>query len=544
MVRNSLTKTMLAAVLSLAVSAAAQSFPRAGYFHDIFSRPNTAQKITGPQSLDDFVQGGKLRLSLEDAIKLTLANNTDLRISSLQIDTAQFSLLKSQAPFDPAIVTSFTPVRSTSPTATTLAGAQTLTSLNQGFQSQYTQFFGTGTTYQVTMAASKFTTNSTFATLNPYITSGLTVSLSQPLLRNRGWFLNHAPIIVAQRNVRQSRENFGVTVNDTILRAVNDYWDVVQAQQSLAVLQESLKLAQASYDHDKRALELGAISNLDIYRSEAQVAQRKLQLVQAEYQVKTAETEFRHVIGADLKASIAGLELDLTEAAEPTGQLASADLGPALEKAFQKRPELEAVRIDQENAETNIRLANNELKPDLSLGGFYTMNGIGGNQIDTNTGLVATSGGLLDSFDQLGSMNYPSYGMSLVLRLPLRNRSAEADLGNAMVQQKHALYTERQREQAIQQELKNAIDNLEQSKLSIAAANVNRDLAQKQLAAEQRKYELGVDTIFFVLDAQNQLSQAEQSVVQSEIGYQRALAAVDHATGELLEKHRVMLAQP
>src|SRR5207302_11236241 len=123
---------------------------------------------------------------------------------------------------DPAIVTSFNPGRSTSPTATTLAGAQTLTSLNQGFQSQYTQFFGTGTTYQVTMAASKFTTNSTFATLNPNITSGLTVSLSQPLLRNRGWFLNHAPIIVAQRNVRQSRENFGVTSHDTILRAVND----------------------------------------------------------------------------------------------------------------------------------------------------------------------------------------------------------------------------------------------------------------------------------------------------------------------------------
>jgi len=129
----------------------------------------------------------------------------------------------------------------------------------------------------------------------------------------------------------------------------------------------------------------------------------------------------------------------------------------------------------------------------------------------------------------------------VTLRLPLRNRSAEADLGNALVQQKRALYTERQREQAIQQELKNAIDNLEQSKLSIAAATLSRELAQKNLEAEQRKYELGVDTIFFVLDAQNQLSQSQQSLVSAEIGYQRALAAVDHATGELLEKHQVML---
>ena len=543
MVRNSAIRIMTA-VVALAISSHAQAFPRGSYFHDFFVRANTSQQVKGPESLEDYVSGGKLTLSLEDAIKLTLANNTDLRISSLQVNNAQFSLLKSQSMFDPLIVTSFNPVRNTSPTTTELAGAQTLTSLNQSYQSQYTQLFGTGTTYQVTMAASKFTTNSTFATLNPSISSGLTVSLTQPLLRGRGWFLTHAPILVAQRNVKQSRENFGVSVNDTILQAINDYWNLEQAQKNLAVIQDSLKLAQASYDHDKRALELGAISNLDIYRSEAQVAQVNLQLLQAQLQVKTAETELRRMIGADLKAAIAALDLDLTEPAEPTGELASVDLAPALDKAFQKRPELGSVRIDEENAQTSIKVATNGLKPNLSVGGFYTMNGIGGNQIDSSTGLVSSSGGLLDSFGQLGSLNYPSYGMSLTLSLPLRNRSAEADLGNAMLQQKRALYTERQREQAIQQELKNAIDNLEQAKLSIAAAKVNRELAQKNLEAEQRKYELGVDTIFFVLDAQNQRSQAEQSLVSAEIGYQRALANVDHATGELLDKHRVMLAQP
>lgn len=538
-------KRWLLAVALMTASCAAQTFPRVGYFHDLFGRTRP-QRIEGPQSLDDYVQGGKLKLSLEDAIKLTLANNTDLRISSLQVDTAQFSLLKSQAPFDPAFITSFNPQRSTSPTATTLAGATTLSSLNQSYQSQYTQLFGTGTTYQVTMSANKSTTNSSFATLNPFITSGLQVSLSQPLLRNRGWFITHAPIIVAQRNVKQSRENFAGTVNDTIRNAINDYWDVVQAQKNLEVLQESLKLAQASYDHDKRALELGAISQLDIYQSESLVAQRKLQLVQAEFQVKTAETELRRMVGADLKPGISGLDFDLTEAAEPTGELLAVDLEPALQTAYQKRPELESVRIDEANAETNAKVAANGLKPDLSLGGFYTMNGIGGNTLANVNGVptIVSSGGLLDSFDQLGSMNYPSYGMSLTLRLPLRNRSAEADLGNAQVAERRALYTQRQREQAILQEMKNAINNLDQSKLSIEAAKVNLDIAQKRLEAEQRKYELGAETIFFVLDAQTQLSSAQQSLVQAQIGYQRALAGVDHATGELPEKHNVTLQQP
>ncbi len=59
--------------------------------------------------------------------------------------------------------------------------------------------------------------------------------------------------------------------------------------------------------------------------------------------------------------------------------------------------------------------------------------------------------------------------------------------------------------------------------------------------AEQRKYELGASQIFFVLDAQTQLAQAELSVVQAEIGYQQAVAGVEHATGTLLENHKVKI---
>ena len=71
----------------------------------------------------------------------------------------------------------------------------------------------------------------------------------------------------------------------------------------------------------------------------------------------------------------------------------------------------------------------------------------------------------------------------------------------------------------------------------ITAAQASRDLAAKTLGAEERKYQLGAGTIFFVLDAQNQLSSAELALVQSQIAYQRALAEVDHASGSLLAKH-------
>jgi outer membrane protein TolC len=157
--------------------------------------------------------------------------------------------------------------------------------------------------------------------------------------------------------------------------------------------------------------------------------------------------------------------------------------------------------------------------------------------------VVVARGGLGDAFDQLSTLNFPSYGFSVQLRLPLRSRGAEADMGNALVSKRKDLYQLRQRQQSITLDVRNAVHSLEESKLSIAAARLARDLSEKNLQAEQRKYELGAQTIFFVLDAQTQLVQAEQNLVQAQISYQRALVALDQATGKLLDKHRVEISQ-
>jgi len=196
--------------------------------------------------------------------------------------------------------------------------------------------------------------------------------------------------------------------------------------------------------------------------------------------------------------------------------------------------------------DTNVKLASNNLKPDLNLSATYTSNGLGGMVLDNSTGVpvVVSSGGFADSISQLGGFNFPTYGMSLQMRFPVRNSAAAADLGSALVSKRRTLYQMRGLEQTIATEVKNAVHDLELAELVMAAAQNSCDLASKTLAAEQRKYELGAQTVFFVLDAQNQLSQAELALVQSQIAYQKALAAVDHTTGALLEKHKVNVANP
>jgi outer membrane protein TolC len=531
-------------MLLLAVrGAAGQTFPTPSYMRQLIYPSAIPGQVKGPAELQDHVVEGKLRLALADAIRLALLNNTDVRLNELPIENARLEVQRAYATFDPTSTSSFNAGRVTSPAYTQLQGAPTVSTLSQQAQFDYNQTFQTGTNYDLNFSSFKYATNSAFETLNPYIDSTGTMTLTQPLLRNRGLFPNRAPMVIARRNLNVSRATFTAQVNDSLLLTIQQYLTVLQARESLVVLKKSVEQAQASYDRDKRALELGAIPPFDIYRSESQVAARRVQVIQAEYSLKQAEDAFRRAIGADLDPYIRALDLDLTESLEPRGDLLSLDIQQAYQQALERRPELEALRQQIDNDETAIRLAHNHLLPDLSLSAFYTTNGISGNSynVATTPPTLISTGGLVDTLSQMKGFDFPSYGFTVQLRLPIRNRAAQADLGEAMVSRRRDLYLQRQEGQQLWQEVKNAVHQVEQAELSIAAAKVSRDLAQKTLEAEQRKYELGASQIFFVLDAQTQLAQAELSLVQAQIGYQQAVAGVEHATGTLLENHKVKI---
>jgi len=514
-------------------------------FRGLTSPQTLSDTLPGPNYMQEHVVEGKLRLTLEDAVVLTLVNNSNVRLQELNIETAKYALLEAHSPFDPSLQGSFNSQGQFSQAYTQLAGAASLSTLNQLTQLNYNQTLETGTIFQVNFNATKYSSNSSYNFINPFITSALGFQFSQPLLRNRWLFANRAPLVIARRNLRGSRAMFEAQVSGTIQQVVGQYWNVVRARGNLAVAQKSLDAAEATYNHDKRALELGALPPLDIYRSESQVADRRVQVIQGEYSLKQAEDTFRQTLGADVDPYFRALDLDLADSPETEGELRNIDIATALQEALQKRPELEVARESLANDDTGIRLAHNNLLPDLRLGGNYSGNGLGGNQYNLNVTppQLTSTGGFSDSLNQLFGFGYPSYGFSLTLNLPVKNRSGQAALGAALISRRRDLYTERQIREQITFDVSNAVHQLEEAKISMAANKEAVDLARKTMAAEQRKYELGTGQIFLVLEAQTELAVAEQSLLQAEISYRVAVAAVDYAIGNLLEPYGVQIAE-
>ena len=128
-----LQKRVIGFLLLSTLCASAQFMPSKTGTGSPFHRPAAPRQVPGPSRVDEFIVEGKLRLSLEDAILLTLLNNSEVNVSRAQFDLSQFAVQRAHSPFDPLFVAGFQPTRSTSPSASSLIGASTLSTLNNSF---------------------------------------------------------------------------------------------------------------------------------------------------------------------------------------------------------------------------------------------------------------------------------------------------------------------------------------------------------------------------------------------------------------------------
>ena len=188
--------------------AATASAQRGESYHDLLTAQVQSDKLAAPEHLRNYVVEGKLRLSLRDAVVLTLENNSLVRIQETAVESSKFSLLGAHAPFDPLLTSSYNINSSTFPPSSALQGVGTapVNNTSQTAQFNYSQTFETGTNVQAGFSSNNNFTNNSFLFLNPAIASSLNFQFTQPLLRNGWFFANRAPLIIARRSLEQSRE--------------------------------------------------------------------------------------------------------------------------------------------------------------------------------------------------------------------------------------------------------------------------------------------------------------------------------------------------
>jgi len=537
----------LAVILLVPATLFAASLPVPNWVTRRFT-PDAVQ-VRDVQGIAERTVNGKLTLNVKSFLELVLRNSTEVNIARMDVYTSADQVKAAHAVFDPFVSLGFNTQRAVSPQYTQIGGASTLSSLNENSFVNYQELFPTGQTVTASFNASRYSSDSAFNIFNPSVSGTALVTITQPLLQNRDGIQFKAPLQIARTQLAITSRQTEATIAGIIAAAAGQYWDAIRARDNIKVLQQTLDLAQKSYDRDKQALDLGALASLDIYQSETQVAQRKTDLVTSQYAYVAALDGLRRQIGADTSPALRALEIVLEDdPAKLPDRTAVLPYEQAYQAALKVRPEMDTARRRLTIDDLNARVARNLMLPRLDFTVQGQAAGLGGNQVAVvgPLGIVspAVSGGLPQTLGQIFALNSPGYGAGLQLTLPFRSTAAQAQLADALVNRTRDRYSERQVQQQVAQDVRQAITSIELANATIESAALARDYAQKNVEAEQQKYELGTITAFEMLDSQTRLAAAESSLLNAYVGYQEAYVSYQRATWTLLDGLGMVLETP
>jgi outer membrane protein len=548
-----MNKFRTALCLLLCIRIAPAEDPVRSYWQRRFNAPEVAERPV--EGLSERIADGKLHLQIREFLALVLKNFADIQITRLDVYTAADAIINAKTPFDPALNLGFNTVRSVFPLSNAISGStaggqfdllQTINSLTQTSTIDYTQLFPTGQKFEATFTGYR---SSGDGYSFPSLFGVLNFQLTQPLLQNRTNLANLTPLRVARTQLLITAKQSEAAIADAMAQAAAQYWQAVLVRETIRVNQQALDLARKSYAHDKQALDLGALSKLDIFQSETQVAERERDVVQAQDQYQVLLDGLRRSIGADLTPELRNTALVLDD--DPSMLPDKAAILPfdqALAKAIQARPEAQAVQAALSIDSMNARASRDALRPRLDLSLQGGSSGPGLNQLSTGGVIGVPSNapppGLGATLQQVLDFNFPSYGFSLTATFPFRNSTARASLSDALVNRTRDRYRQRQTQEQIILDVRQAIHSIELADATIQAAVRARDLARQNVDAEQQKYQLGSITAFELLDSETRLASTESALVAGYVGYQQAFIQYQRATWTLLDGFGMIVDQP
>lgn len=477
-----------------------------------------------------------LALSLREATLMALQHNINLEISRLNLAAASQGVLAASGVFDPFLRLDFSESSAESPATNQLVGAQVNKQDRRTFNLNLGALLPTGGQAAVGWTNNRTKTNSTFYFLNPSYSSGLTFSLTQPLLRSFGTDVTRTRIEIARKNRQLSFLDFQRLVIATLQQVESAYWNLVYARENLKVKQQSLKLAQDLLEQTRIRVRVGTSAPIDIVQSEATVAAREQDIILAENAVQAAADRLKILLGFEDPADFLA-EIEPTDALQAFAE--TADFQKAVQEALEKRPELKTKQVQREITEKSLLLARSALLPQLDFGVNYGFVGVGGTftQRNPQTGQVISviPGNWDDALRQIKDRDYAQWSATLNFSYSLGNHQARAELAQRRFELAAAEQALAAQRQQVIAEVREAVRNLEASAKAIAAAVKARELAERNLEAELKKFENGMSTNYQVLKIQEDLATAQVAELQARVAYRQAMVGYQVAVGSLLD---------
>jgi outer membrane protein TolC len=546
MKRNALISTLLCAGLaSVAAPAAAQRVTDAQIQDLIRAAAVSAgvpQQATAGGSMATPAGGpgsdGRpvVQLTVDDAIKLALDRNLDIAVQRLNPATYDYSIANLRAVYRPTLTSQLSRVAATNPSTQTISGAavgQGIETGNNTYNGGLAQnFLWGGGNLAVTLNNNKQTTTSQTALFNPAFNTNWAAQYTQPLLRNFKIDSNRQQLVITKLNQDISEIQLRSLIINTVSNVRNAYWDLVFAAQSVEVARRSVELADQLVRDNQTRVEIGTMAPIDVVQAQSQAATQRQNLANAEGTRRTAEIALKRLIVNGTQDPNWNAAIDATE--RPEFSPSPVDVVSAVRRALDSRTDLQQARKNLQVNDTTLKYLTNQTLPQADLVARYGLIGQGGTQFTGCSGSGISRactgelvGGYGDALSTLFGRNYPTWTLQLNVSYPLGTSAADATVARARVQENQVEAQLKQIELQIATDVTNAATNVQSNVERVQAAQAARDFAQRTLEAEQSKFEVGMSTNYFVVQAQRDLATAQNNELQAVLAYRKSLVELE-----------------
>jgi outer membrane protein len=447
--------------------------------------------------------------------------------------------------FDPALTGQVNWMRSSVPDVDPVAyGANALTGNNANYNVGYTQGFGPGTALNVGFNNSYNTTNSLQSAFSPYTTSNLGFTITQPLMRGFGLAVNRRFIRISKNEQKIANLLVQQQLIATVYGVVRLYTDLVALYEDVKVKEETLASAEKLYTDTKAEVDEGTQAPIELTRANAQVSSIRQDLINSRGLLEEQEAVVKNIITrrTDNDPEVLNARIIPTDTIDVPGTEDTRPLQDLVSLAFSNRPDLAQAGVQVDNTQISLEGSRNELRPQIDLVGTAQNNALAA-QLNPLVPPIdsALIGGYGSALEQLAARKYPSYGVGLNINLPLRNRIAQADVTRDEILLRQTQVLQQQLRKQAQLEVEDAVIAMRRARSSYEAAVQTQTLQQESLDAEQAKFEVGASTSFFIIQYESYLAQARSTVVVAKSAYLKARAALERATGTILDDNHVSL---
>lgn len=467
-----------------------------------------------------------LRLTVDDAVRMALGSNLDLAAERLSPEIGDTQVAAAAAAFRPAVNSSLQRNNQLQPPANFLVPFSTRTDIvssTVGVQQRLPWF---GTSYSLAWDSSNTDSNSILNSYNPLVQSGLSLNVSQPLLRDLS---TDAPRLSLATS-RFGRDSAGTRLKEsevwTVAGVKAAYWNLVSARANVDARKTALQLAEELVRVNKAKVDVGQSPPLDLVSAQAEVAANQEQLIIAETSVRQAEDRLRLLI-FDTTQDVWNIALDTADS-PPIGMVAL-DVGSAIANALRDRTDLARARIGVSTADSVLKFAGNQRLPDVRLNAAYQASGLGGTEVLRTGGFPGTvvGAGRITSFgavlDQVFRTDYPTWALGVSVSYPIGGSPQDATYARSRLERAQAEARVKSAEGRVVQQIREAAWKVEMNAKRVETSRAVTTFAEQRLDAERKRFEVGMSTSFLVIQAQRDFVQARTNELSAILAYDLAL---------------------